>query len=861
MISATGNHSTFEKPSGNPPLHPGWIFPATLLAGLMVSGPLAGSILAKTGRPRWGRGLGLAAALIGLLLLVLTLYWKTEWYWISMSLTALHLFSAIGLYLLVIKPYKRLRASWPCRPPERGAYRQVISGMVGGAFIGLLFGTFITILYLLLADYLFSTLAPINFEDGLTLLKGGLILFYLMLSGLVAGGIMGRFKPALSVTRLIFFGFILMWTNLTWLMAAEALLSIPAFQAASAKGPGWTFFFIPFLVGCWWSILLFFFVVEPETHGLKIKRLFLVIFINLATAFMLSVTFGHQTDMLLAVGRSLERSAYTPKALWCYEQALSKKPDEQIASYLQYRVALLDHKLGREEQALQGFRRVVAKYTGNQDLVKKSNRFFDNLARNRGQRRVVLSGVETRTEYKGGYCVPNSLALVMRYWGSDVTARSIGRQITNLGSGTYTIDQKWFAEQQNFRHEFLPLATPEDIKACIDAGFPVLVYVPAHAFVIMGYDEALETFVTYDVATEDIWSEYLQKDFIKSWKKEGATLILAYPPDKAGRIPAGLRDRLLRLSPLYFHFQLYAFEQVHDPEAVAHLTQALDERGEYFLPATILYTRFPWLSQTILNRTSARVMRDSLKNYFWDDFDESMDFNNPTDPEEDTLPDRTLQYSLQYLIRQREFTLMEDLITHIDADGRLSSRTLSELGMVDLAQGKIPMGFERLQRAGDYENAFYLGLIYLNTGRPQAGIRELAQAAKSQVRFLEDAENEEPYYPYDSSPSSDRFFDEKRSLTLDDYGFPQMAVTNSVLARKENLGENKSDLERVWEQWSHYLPFDTEVNKALIKIMQSRLAKMDRKKDPGLFHKLENKIGLLKSRVARYDIASPSNRK
>jgi MFS family permease len=843
------NRSTTPSPAEDTLLHPGWIFPATLLAGFTVSGLLAGRILAQTGRRSLGWIMGSLTALLGLPVLVFTIYWRTEWYWISLLLAAVHLCGAIGLYAFTIKPYKRLRSSFPLRPQQRGGYRQVLTGIIGGGFIGLLCGSFAAISYLLLSDYLFSTLAPVTFEDLATLLKGLLVLFFLTLSGLIAGGIMGRFKPALPINRIIPFGFILIWTNLIWLLAAEALINIPSFQAAPATGVYWPSMFIPMLIGCCWSVLLFFFIIQPEKHLLKVKRLLLIIGIHTATAFILSVTFGYQIDMLLAAGRLLERSAYTYKALWCYEQALAKRPDEKAASYLQYRAALLYHKLGREEQALRGFRRVVAKYTANPEWVKKSNRFFDNLERNRGRRRVVLSGVETRTEYKGGYCVPNSLALVMRYWGSDVTARDIGRQITTLGSGTYTIDQKWFAEQQNFRHEFLPLATAEDIKTCIDAGFPVLVYVPAHAFVIMGYDETLETFVTYDVATEDIWSEHLQKEFIKAWKKEGATLILAYPPEKEDRIPAALRERLLRLSPLYLHFQLYAFEQAHDPEAVAHLERALDEKGEYFQPATVLCVRFPWLTREVLARTSAHNMKEAMKNYFWNDFDESVNSYASGDPEEDVPPDRTLQYGLQYLIGQREFDLLEELVTHIDAEGRISGRTLAKLAMVDLALGRIPKGFERLQRSEKYETAFYLGLIGLRTDRQQAAVRDLTKTVGEQ---LPDYEDEAPYRSHPSSSNDNHFFDEKQTMDLDDYGFPQMAVANSILAQKTDLGENKEDLEKLWEQWSHYLPFDTEVNTALARIMENRLSKVNREKDPALFQKLENKLRLIKGRAARY---------
>jgi len=77
-------------------------------------------------------------------------------------------------------------------------------------------------------------------------------------------------------------------------------------------------------------------------------------------------------------------------------------------------------------------------------------------------------------------------------------------------------------------------------------------------------------------------------------------------------------------------------------------------------------------------------------------------------------------------------------------------------------------------------------------------------------------------------------------------------VANAILAQKTDLGENKEDLEKLWEQWSHYLPFDTEVNTALARIMENRLSKVNREKDPALFQKLENKLRLIKGRAARY---------
>lgn len=172
---------------------------------------------------------------------------------------------------------------------------------------------------------------------------------------------------------------------------------------------------------------------------------------------------GYPADMFLAFGRHHERQANISKALWCYEKGLLKAPSPRIASYLQYRSALIYHKLGNQDLAQKGFRRVVTRYTGNTTLVAKANRFLDSLDRATADlKRVALDGVETYTEYKSAYCVPSSLALAMKYWGSDVDAHTIGAHITGLGTGTYAVDQRWYAEQQQFNFQLHYFENPAD---------------------------------------------------------------------------------------------------------------------------------------------------------------------------------------------------------------------------------------------------------------------------------------------------------------------------------------------------------------------------------------------------------------
>ena len=727
------NQVLAETPRVVYPLAPGWLVLIALVAGLPAAGPLAGVALYRYGYRKMGWIVGCFTCLLGLLGFLFMILWNTEWYWAAISLTGFHLLSGTSLSLMLRRPHQRFREHHPYPSKKRGSYREIIVGMVGGAFISILLGVVFSVFYLLLIDRLFSTLMPVTFEDSFAEFKVFNCIVFFLLSGIIAGGLMGRFKPQITAGRMIFYGLALVWTYFTWLMAVESTIAIPGFQAGAATGGGWKAIITPFysgnlLIGIWWSVFLLFFVISPSGISAKWARVLQVAGINLAAGITLSITFGYSADMYLSLGRYFERTALTEKALWYYEHGLKKKPKARVASYLQYRVALLNHRMGDREKAIHGFRRVVAKYTANKTLVKKANRFLDNLDRSPVRKRVVLPGVETRTEYKGGYCVPNSLALAMRYWGADVSARVIGARITGLGSGTFIVNQRWFAEQEGFRHDFLPMASLGEIKQCIDAGFPVLVYVPAHVFAIVGYDEGLETFVTYDVATQDVWVEYIQEDFIKAWKKQATTLVLAYPPEKVNLIPVNIRSRLKNLSDNYLHFQLHYFDAPAASISVPHLFKAADESGDFFFPITILYADFPGLRQMISEKYDTERIIHAIKAYFKENFDEGTHGAGQYHEARWARPDWAFEFSVQYLIGQKRFEVVEELVSQINEEGNVSEGILADVGLIDLARGNFAKGLDRLMMAEDAAEPFYVGLVNLEMGNKQSAARELVKA-------------------------------------------------------------------------------------------------------------------------------------
>jgi hypothetical protein len=704
----------------------------TLVAGPLISGPMAGRTLHRLGYRVWAWIVGVGLGLAGMGLDIGILLWRAEHYWATLTLLLVHGVCAGALLLGLGLLFKRRQCELRTATDRRGSYRQIIAGMLAGAFGSGLLGVAMVSLYILLSDRLMSTFMPVAFEDAATLVMLAMALFPMLAAGLVAGGLLGWLRPRTGPVQMLGYALALIWAQLTWLAALQVTIGIPGFQAGAATHQGWEAVLVPFtlgqlLVGIGWSLALLFYTIRPRVLSRQWRRAMWVPAINLGAAVALAIVMGYPADLFLALGRHQEREAHVSKALWCYQLGLSKSPAPRIASYLQYRAALIQHKLGHEDMARDGFRRVVTKYNRQYALAKKAARFLDNLQKGAAGRRVVLPGVETRTQYTGAYCVPNSLALAMRYWGAPVDARRIGARITGLGTGTYVVDQSWYAQQLGFHHDFLPLAGLEDIKACIDAGFPVLVYVPQHVFAIVGYDEALKTFVTYDVATRDIWVEYLQDDFVKAWKKQATTLVLAYPEKKADRIPASIRSRLKNGSDSYLHFQLHYFDTLTGPPAVAHLEKAAGEDADFFFPLMILYDQFPSLRKTLDARYDADRMTKDIIAYFGQNFDEGVHEAGQQDDEDWSDPDWALKASVKYLIGHGRFTQIEQLLARVDAQGRLSNGMRFYNAMIALSQGRYEDSLDRFGQSSGAKQEFYGALAALQTGNRARALQGLTE--------------------------------------------------------------------------------------------------------------------------------------
>ena len=110
------------------------------------------------------------------------------------------------------------------------------------------------------------------------------------------------------------------------------------------------------------------------------------------------------------------------------------------------------------------------------------------------------------------------------------------------------------------------------------------------------------------------------------------------------------------------------------------------------------------------------------------------------------------------------------------------------------------------------------------------------------------------YKKEEFSDDQEFFYDSKGKLYLDKFGFPEMAVANLILLKLENYGESREDIEESWEKWIHHIPFDAPVARALAKLYNLRLEKLNREQNAADYQRLKRKLDLVQRREVRYNI-------
>lgn len=563
---------------------PYMIFIASVILSIAGGLIIAAMNLGKTGNKKTGSALLLIAIAFLALLSIGAWTISIKWYYISLMFLGVNATGGIALMLYYFPAYKQWESGITNEKKGRGA-GAVIMGILTGLFLGIPLGAFFSMTFLILIEKLWGVSMPVNassFDMELDIIY---LAFLIQIAACSVGGILASRTLFMNSKDGLKIAFSIVISAALLFIPFNLLFKIPNFQLLGVT--------LEYVVGeneriiltLLTSVLIVFGAMYfYECDGIRnfTKNIFIVFAAGLLMNVSFSLYLGIMGYEYLLIGRSMEKSLRFDSALRFYEKGLASRSSDKIESYLQHRVGLLYHRTGDDEKALMSFRKVVTKRNANKEFVRDASLYIDRLENSKHNKRKVIPGVESKTEYKSAYCAPNSVSLILNFWNLSKTAREIGREISYLDYGTSAEDIYYFINNQNLNYYFIPFSSVKEIKNFIDMGVPVLAYIPHHVFAIFGYDDSLNTFVTYDVAKWDIWVDYPIEQFEEEWRKSIFLLGVVLPDDKKLSSMPIERSALSEKSNSYFNYALGQNTSLSYLERIRHLNYSKDFNPDFF---------------------------------------------------------------------------------------------------------------------------------------------------------------------------------------------------------------------------------------------------------------------------------------
>ena len=330
-----------------------------------------------------------------------------------------------------------------------------------------------------------------------------------------------------------------------------------------------------------------------------------VILLVLAGFLNLGLSVGSNAIVQFSVARTAERSGDVEAALHWYESSLQSSSSTALAPFLNHRIGLLRYKTGNVEGARESFQALVTAGETDSELYRQGVHFLERLKSPSGER-VVLPGMEVRTQRRRAYCAPNTLSLVFEYFGQDFGVTRFAEQSTELGSGTSLSSIVQTADTLGFDHYLVAQANLDDVRWLIDQGMPALLYTPGHVSAVLGYDSMLETLVSYDTSTYDVWVDLPLNTIEADWGQTQFLLGVVVPRNDSAT-SAAVRARFD--TPWAAATWQWWLSQENPKEGLRYIKRALEIEPSFY-PAFV--SLFNQTYGTLAHRHAARWFPETV---------------------------------------------------------------------------------------------------------------------------------------------------------------------------------------------------------------------------------------------------------
>ena len=309
----------------------------------------------------------------------------------------------------------------------------------------------------------------------------------------------------------------------------------------------------------------------------------------------------------LAIASILEERHNIEAAKTIYTKAIPYVKHDRLLVSLHHRQGVLNVLNQDYKAAEASFKKVLADYSEKYEAFRKARRYmtaYETHGTSRTHNSHILK-VKHHTFEQAASCFPNSLSVILNFYGDKpISTRSLSYAIKeDFSSGTFIWKAESFLEKNGYELITTFWQNKETLISLLDAGYPILMYVPGHVYTLYGYDTPMEMFFTYDTVNANRWSDKPYWSLQRDWMRSGFSMsVVVAENEKAQFIKQfpqlerlSVQYRLWQKAQISTYYESKGnFWQDYDRYALSK-TFGLDrlKRGEdYFFSKA--YFDFPW---------------------------------------------------------------------------------------------------------------------------------------------------------------------------------------------------------------------------------------------------------------------------
>lgn len=285
----------------------------------------------------------------------------------------------------------------------------------------------------------------------------------------------------------------------------------------SAQAPDY-FFYMMILVAI--PVYITYVMQRSSLRSMGKSLLYSVVFVPLITLHCVVLS-GYTVTIGLTLASILEDKQKLSSARTLYNKSIPYIKHDHLLVTLHHRLAVLNVMNDNYQDALMAFKKVMADYSDDYDVYRKAKSYLESYKKNMPRKihgkRII--NVQHQTFEQAASCFPNSLAVILNFYEENpISTRALSYSIKEgFDEGSFIWKAASFLKKSDYQLVTTFWQNKEMLIRLLDAGYPVLIYIPGHVYTLYGYDARMEMFFTYDTAEANRWNDNPFNDLLKTW--------------------------------------------------------------------------------------------------------------------------------------------------------------------------------------------------------------------------------------------------------------------------------------------------------------------------------------------------------